>query len=185
MASLASQIIKCNDLDTRIKVSALHSTSLPPPSPQAPPYSICTSELLDYQLLGEGILPTLNDLHARRILGPSTAVVPSSAVVRFRVLSKSSGFTSHSDTPSTYAGIKLPPDDLDSSPPIIPYQPYMLPPEAYLTPACTSFGFDFTNPTPAPSQPTTTTTPASRSGTAVAIIYWWEVRRTAIFSRWD
>ena len=144
MATLARRIIECNGLHGRIKVSALHSTLLPPPSPPDPPYAICTSELLDYQLVGEGIIPTLRDLHSRRVLSKDTVVVPSGARIHARVLSQASGFKKYCDPPTSYGGgLKLPPRDPNSSPPVVPFQPTRLPQGSYLTPAFDAIDFAF------------------------------------------
>ena len=174
MAELARRIIECNGLQQRIKVTALHSTSLPSPPPNAAAYSICTSELLDYQLVGEGIIPTLRDLHSRGVLSPSAAVVPSSARIHARVLSSTTGFKDYCDSPSAYGGLKLPPDDQDSSPPIVAFQPTLLPESSYLTPAFSTLDFSFTSSSAFPSsRRSRSKVVASGGGEAVAVLFWW------------
>ncbi|GMH50102.1 hypothetical protein TrLO_g9412 [Triparma laevis f. longispina] len=84
MAGLAKNIVASNDLEERISIRAIHSTALQ--TTEGTP-NLCTSELLDYQLIGEGIIPTLRDLYQRSILKPSTVVIPSNGQIYARLIS--------------------------------------------------------------------------------------------------
>jgi protein arginine N-methyltransferase 7 len=78
MSTLASKIISTTTLSSRITLLNTHSNNIQP-SPTAP--DICTSELLDYQLIGEGILPCLRDLYKRGVINDDTIVLPARARV--------------------------------------------------------------------------------------------------------
>ncbi|GMH82913.1 hypothetical protein TrVE_jg2165 [Triparma verrucosa] len=86
MANLASSIVSSNDLSDRVEIKPIHSATVQPDSMPSVP-SLCTSELLDYQLIGEGIIPTLRDLFQRSVITKDTVVVPSNGQIYARLLS--------------------------------------------------------------------------------------------------
>ena len=76
MCALAKRIVASSSSGDKIEIVERHSRDVAPF--ETAPY-LLTSELLDYQLIGEGILPTLRDLHSRSIIAKSTVVIPSRA----------------------------------------------------------------------------------------------------------
>jgi protein arginine N-methyltransferase 7 len=81
MARLARRTVTANDLDS-IKILEEHSCEMPPLNQKA---MLCTSELLESGLLGEGIIPALRDAWERH-LEPNALVVPQRARVYAQLL---------------------------------------------------------------------------------------------------
>ena len=80
MARLARLTVKENKMDEHITVVECHSTDLPTKNNNTRSYfDICTSELLESGLLGEGVLPALRDVWARQLDPDSSIVVPCRA----------------------------------------------------------------------------------------------------------
>lgn len=86
MGRLARKIIKSNDLDGRIDVIEGHSCSNDfNPYPCDNKAILCTSELLETGLLGEGIIPAMRDAWNRH-LNADAIVVPQKARVYVQVV---------------------------------------------------------------------------------------------------
>ena len=80
MARLARLTIKENKMDKYITVVECHSTDLPTKNNNTRlNFDICTSELMESGLLGEGVLPALRDVWARQLDSDETIVVPRRA----------------------------------------------------------------------------------------------------------
>ena len=79
MARLATSIVAANDLDHDIRIICQHSAEAQPYSGNAKA-DICTSELLESGLLGEGIIPAMRDAW-ERLLNDDASVVPQRARV--------------------------------------------------------------------------------------------------------
>ena len=77
MAEVARRTVASNLMHDRLEVIEGHSCEFPPMEPRA---QICTSELLESGLLGEGWLPALRDAWERH-LDPQAVVVPCRARV--------------------------------------------------------------------------------------------------------
>ena len=83
MARVARETVTANGFDhDEIQIRAEHSCEMPPLHPKA---FLCTSELLESALLGEGILPALRDAWDRH-LTPNAVVVPQRARVYAQIL---------------------------------------------------------------------------------------------------
>jgi len=95
MARLARMTIKANDLDSYIKVVENHSMDENFSLDQKA--DICTSELLESGLLGEGVIPSIRDAWSRH-LKDDAVVIPRRARV-FAVLVE--GFLLENDTDKT------------------------------------------------------------------------------------
>lgn len=76
VARAAQRIVAANGLAARVQVVRAHSSALTL-EPRAP---LVVSEILDVGLLGEGVLPALEDAWAR-LLAPGAACVPCGALV--------------------------------------------------------------------------------------------------------
>jgi protein arginine N-methyltransferase 7 len=77
MAQLAELTVGSNSLQNQVHIREAHSCELPALEPQA---QLCTSELLESGLLGEGWLPALRDAWERH-LSENAVVVPQRARV--------------------------------------------------------------------------------------------------------
>ena len=82
MAQIATMTIDANNMSSQIQIREGHSCEILPLQPKA---QICTSELLDSQLLGEGWIPAMRDAWERH-LSPDAIVVPHSAKVYAQIV---------------------------------------------------------------------------------------------------
>ena len=82
MAQVARETVTANGFEKQIHIVNQHSCEMPPLHPKA---ILCTSELLESSLLGEGILPALRDAWDRH-LTPNAIVVPQRARVYVQLL---------------------------------------------------------------------------------------------------
>ncbi|GMI34205.1 hypothetical protein TeGR_g11425, partial [Tetraparma gracilis] len=178
MAQLASEVLSCASL-RNAEVLPLHSDDYAPPSlglasPASP--DLCTSELLDYQLIGEGILPCLRSLFARGLISPKTAVIPGEATLVATLLR---------DTPALpLSSFAAPPPEfsLPSSPALAP-PPVPLQLKRFLPGSAASgpfepLSFSFRDPSllPPPSgRAATARVPATASCTVTAVCFHWEL----------
>jgi protein arginine N-methyltransferase 7 len=87
MAEIARETIASNQLDTCVHVVEGHSCEIPPlnNNPKNNKALLCTSELLESGLLGEGWIPAIRDAWERH-LDPSALVVPRAAKVYAQVV---------------------------------------------------------------------------------------------------
>lgn len=111
MARLAERIIASNNLSNQIKVVPTSSSELELQGRA----DLCVSELLDYGLLGEGILPTLRDAW-QRLLKPGALMIPSQAKLYAQVLT-GGAVAQFSQSPDDNHEMKLP---VESEPGCIP-----------------------------------------------------------------
>lgn len=82
MARIARETVSSNDLGARVNVVEGHSCEISPLHPKA---LICTSELLESGLLGEGWIPAIRDAWERH-LDSTAIVIPSAAKVYAQII---------------------------------------------------------------------------------------------------
>jgi hypothetical protein len=179
MAQLASEVLSGANL-RNAEVLPLHSDDYAPPSPAStgrpPPPDLCTSELLDYQLIGEGILPCMRSLFARGLISPATAVIPGEATLVATLLR---------DTPALpLSSFSAPPPEfsLPSSPalapPPVPLQLKRFLPGSAASGPCEPLSSPSRDPPPPPppaGRAATALVPATASCTVTAVCFHWEL----------
>eukprot|EP00727_Mastigamoeba_balamuthi_P009819 m51a1_g546 putative protein phosphatase methylesterase (1000) ;mRNA; r:434232-438902 len=83
MAACAQKIVEANGLAGSVAVLAKHSSDVSVGEGKdlrAKP-DVLVFEIFDYTLLGEGVLPTIRDLHERSVIDEHTVMVPYAATV--------------------------------------------------------------------------------------------------------
>ncbi len=80
LAEVAERIVASNGYADRITVVAKQSTQLEVGRELPAPASLLISEILDYRLIGEGVLPTLRHANAN-LVAPDAKVIPAAATV--------------------------------------------------------------------------------------------------------
>lgn len=85
VANLAEDIIKDNGYQKRIAVVNKASTSLEVPQDMPRKADILVTEILDSELIGEGVIPTINDAH-RRLLSSNVKTIPAAAEVYVQLI---------------------------------------------------------------------------------------------------
>ncbi len=159
MQSIASKVLTSHSIEMKLQ----HSTSYTGPVPD-----LCTSELLDYQLLGEGVLPALRDLRDRNVINDATKVIPSRAIIYAQLISDPLGY----DHPTEAGGISLG-SYFDCTPAVVPIQSKKLSigklSESF---ACLPISFSPPSSLPQPHGSShTSTVLASSSGVVKAVLF--------------
>ena len=170
-AQLARQVIERNGMHDRISVVTSLATELAVGCGSLELQrraDLCVFELFDSQLLGESILPTLRDCHAR-LLSPEAVLVPSSAIVKAVLIS--SPVLANFDHPSLRgAAMPLEVDALDEAVLEIVSHPFVC------------LDFDFASVPNAPAEDATAartrtiSVKPTSSAHAHALLWWWELR---------
>ena len=81
IAQTAREIIARNGFADRIRIVAKHSTSLDVEADLGGPADVLVSEIVSNDLIGEAVLPTLEDA-VRRLVKPGAAVIPGRGRIR-------------------------------------------------------------------------------------------------------
>lgn len=85
LAEKAREIVALNGYADRVTVHAKHSTALAVGAELPERAGVLVSELFDSNVLGEDVLASLEDAHAR-LLAPGAAVLPRAASARFELV---------------------------------------------------------------------------------------------------
>jgi len=108
ISKLAKEIIEDNKLKNKISVLSKSSGDLQIPDDFPENAQVLVTEILDSELIGEGILPTINDAHKRLLLS-SSSVIPAAAEVYVQLF-QSSTLWKTNKLDEDVIGIKLPSD---------------------------------------------------------------------------
>ena len=81
VAAAAQEIVARNGFADRVRIVAKNSTDLDPVVDLGGPADLLVSEIVDNALLGEGVLPAVEDA-ARRLLRPGAGVIPARGSLR-------------------------------------------------------------------------------------------------------
>ncbi len=175
MASLARSLTTSQQNEHSIEIVETHSMEYNLNNPINGKFSICTSELLESGLLGEGLLPTMN--HAwKHLLQPNAIVIPQCARVCIQLLEGPKSIASYNDINTSEKSSRYKCTNK------IPIQGKVLleqPDVRVLSkPIPSILEIDWSQPPDQSAAVTTTTStqiPILHSGTIHGIIVWWEL----------
>ena len=94
IANLARDIVKANGYQSKIDIVNKSSNSLEIPHDMAYKADILVTEILDSELIGEGVIPTINDAH-KRLLSENACVIPAAAEVHIQLIESETLFKTH------------------------------------------------------------------------------------------
>lgn len=172
MVAIARASIKRNNLADKVSVVPKRSTDMTVPEDMQRRAHVIVSEILDTELIGEGVLETM--AHARKHLAVGNAVfIPSGATVYVQLV-ESDLLSKWHDTSETTAGhAKFEPGKCDCNS-TLGIDTHAKNLEDHLVPLSDPVGvldFDFANP--AINGHNTTRIKATSTGVIHALIFWW------------
>ena len=94
IANLAGDIVKDNAYQDKIDIVNKASTSLEIPRDMFRKADILVTEILDSELIGEGVIPTINDAH-KRLLSANARIIPAAAEVHVQLIESETLFNTH------------------------------------------------------------------------------------------
>ena len=169
MARMAEVTMKANKLSDRITVLAEQSNSISLDQKA----ELCISELLDYGLIGEGVIPTMRDAWAR-LLKPSATVIPSQAKLHVQVVA-GGAVPRLSSCAGETVQLQL---SAEKAPIAVHSQKLFASGTTALTDPTQGIEFDFrtAEAVPGPAGRTATTrVPVVNAGMAAGVLVWWEL----------
>lgn len=169
LAEIARETVRANGFDDRITVLGRRSTELGPDE-LGGPFDLIVSEIIDCGLVGEAILPTLDDARCR-LLAPGGTILPTSASLYGRVIESPQAVQLNrveyaEDFDMRLTNLVATPGHFEVDADTLAAEP--------LSPDLTLGTFDFNKPGPYPPG-ASVTAPVVRSGTAHALLSWFEV----------
>ncbi|XP_066923915.1 protein arginine N-methyltransferase 7-like [Clytia hemisphaerica] len=106
IAELAREIITDNGFEQQIKVLNKSSTEMTIPEDLPRKADVLVTEILDSELIGEGMLPTVNDAHLR-LLSKDAMIIPAAAQVCIQLV-ESESLWEMNNLDEKNSGLKLP-----------------------------------------------------------------------------
>ena len=94
IANLAHDIVKDNGYQNKIDIVNKSSNSLEIPHDLSCKADILVTEILDSELIGEGVIPTINDAH-KKLLSDNACVIPAAAELHIQLIESDTLFKTH------------------------------------------------------------------------------------------
>lgn len=177
MVSVGRQVVADNGFSDQITVVPQRSTDLEP-LPDAQRAELVVSEILDTELIGEGVLGTMRHAHSA-LLAPNAMVIPASATVRAQLVNSKRLQSWNNLSTAEYCGVHL--GAVAGDPPGRMVDVHADALEGDLHPLCDVFDaihFDFTSSPDLEGVSSTIATPTA-TGTVDAILLWWDAHLDA------
>ncbi|MBN3298187.1 ANM7 methyltransferase, partial [Amia calva] len=182
MAEAATRIVEKNGFSDRIKIINKHSTEVTvgPEGDMQTRANILVTELFDTELIGEGALPSYEHAH-KHLVQEGCEAVPHRATVYAQLVESERLWSWARLLPLRVGGREiLPPPEMGlcaGAPSVCDIQLSQVPPRQFttLSPICTMFRVEFSQPVSSAPRQYTVPFPAVATGQAQVVLSWWDI----------